>query len=263
MKEQRIIENLTPTADTRERHPHRRPPLRPRGTSTRPKEECPSASAGAPYRHAALEIAQRQIPMPPMTGDLLWHKASEHGLTLLIADVPEKGEAAGERVKELCQVIETRGPGDPTSSLLPMLNGYLLDRGTDEDSFVSALLIAIDPRAQQLTLHSAGHPPPLLVGRGEPEWLDAPGLLLGLSPDVSYKALIRPFYPGDTLVLYTDAATEARSPAGHRVGEDGLKDLVARHHDLSPKELIAALLREIYASYRVADDLTLCMVRHR
>jgi serine phosphatase RsbU (regulator of sigma subunit) len=85
----------------------------------------------------------------------------------------------------------------------------------------------------------AGHPPPLVRragGRVHP--VNARGSLLGYSRDVKLAGVRFRLAPGDTLLLYTDGATEARgrpaSPESARplFGEDALAGALAGTHGL-------------------------------
>jgi sigma-B regulation protein RsbU (phosphoserine phosphatase) len=61
------------------------------------------------------------------------------------------------------------------------------------------------------TISSGGHPPPILVRRGQaPEEISTQGSLLGLIRDASYTDLRIELGPGDAMLFYTDGVTEAR-----------------------------------------------------
>ncbi|WP_159105756.1 PP2C family protein-serine/threonine phosphatase, partial [Streptomyces fragilis] len=84
--------------------------------------------------------------------------------------------------------------------------------------------------AARVRLASGGHPPALLLrGTGEVEYLHTPGgMLVGVAVDADFVATTATLGPGDTLLLYTDGLTEART--GARPGElfdaEGLCDFV-------------------------------------
>ncbi|MFG2266984.1 PP2C family protein-serine/threonine phosphatase [Streptomyces sp. NPDC048720] len=94
-------------------------------------------------------------------------------------------------------------------------------------------------------LASGGHPPALVMradGRAEP--LHTPGgLLVGALPTAPFTAAATTLAPGDTLLLYTDGLTEARTgPTRDSLyGEDGLLAFAADHASATPQALIAAL----------------------
>lgn len=68
----------------------------------------------------------------------------------------------------------------------------ILDRTTKEldvttdDHFATVLVGVVDTRMQELTLASAGHPPPLLLHEGRAEFIKVPpGVPLGVRGDPS------------------------------------------------------------------------------
>ena len=70
--------------------------------------------------------------------------------------------------------------------------------------------------------------------------------------------------PGDILVLYTDGATEAESPAGEEFGRDRLTEAVKKYHDKPARELIASLQMEILEwtdGAGATDDVTFFIIK--
>jgi serine phosphatase RsbU (regulator of sigma subunit) len=69
---------------------------------------------------------------------------------------------------------------------------------------------------------------------------------------------------GDTLLLFSDGVTEARSPAGDLFGVERLQAVLDLHADASAVELVREV-RETVAEFArhgsLADDLTLLVVR--
>ena len=83
-----------------------------------------------------------------------------------------------------------------------------------------------------MSVASAGHPAPLLFSPDrEVVALTCSGTVVGLFPDIEIEAASVTLSPGETLLFYTDGATEARARDGRQVGEAGLAELVAAHHD--------------------------------
>jgi serine phosphatase RsbU (regulator of sigma subunit) len=81
-------------------------------------------------------------------------------------------------------------------------------RGVGEEDFVTAALV--EERGGTLTIVNCGHPPPLLLRRGQVITLDppAPAPPLGFMPTV--RPRIERLEPGDRLLLFTDGLGEAR-----------------------------------------------------
>src|SRR5262249_56325802 len=77
-----------------------------------------------------------------------------------------------------------------------------------------------------MTLVNAGHLPPLRrrAGGGEVEAVAEEAVGLPLAGfDKPYEQAVVPLEPGDTLLLYTDGVTEARTPAGAWYGMERLR----------------------------------------
>jgi serine phosphatase RsbU (regulator of sigma subunit) len=65
--------------------------------------------------------------------------------------------------------------------------------------------------------------------------------------------------PGDRLVLLTDGITEAHKRGRPEFGYPRLVDMLLRHRDLQPPELVRRVTREVCESCEeeLADDATL------
>ena len=81
-------------------------------------------------------------------------------------------------------------------------------RSVGDEDFVTAALV--EERGGTLTIVNCGHPPPLLLRRGEVIPLDVPAT----APPLGFMPVVRPrverLEPGDRLLLYTDGLAEAR-----------------------------------------------------
>ncbi|GAB2681649.1 SpoIIE family protein phosphatase [Nocardia goodfellowii] len=93
-----------------------------------------------------------------------------------------------------------------------------------------------------VTLAAGGHPPAILMrGDGSADYLPTPGgQLIGVLPDASIVTRTLTMYPGDTLLLYTDGITEARTADGW-YGEAALLDFTRVLAPASATGTVAAL----------------------
>jgi hypothetical protein len=87
------------------------------------------------------------------------------------------------------------------------------------DTFVTAVMAAIDPDGAQIRLLNCGHPPPLLLLSGRRARLAEPleaGLPLGMAHLAAgeRKEHTVAFGPGDRMLFYTDGISEARDRSG-------------------------------------------------
>ncbi|HLB86257.1 MAG TPA: PP2C family protein-serine/threonine phosphatase, partial [Terriglobales bacterium] len=114
---------------------------------------------------------------------------------------------------------------------------------------------------------NAGHPSPLLLRDGRAESaFPAECLPVGLLPDATFKSSAFVLQPGDTLVLFSDGVTEAKSPVDEEFSTARLKDVVARHASAPLEELQGNILNavvEFTCGAGQADDVTLLLVRYR
>lgn len=106
-------------------------------------------------------------------------------------------------------------------------------------------------------LASGGHLPPLLThADGKVRFVDTVGgHAIGLTPNPRFVSTSLRLSPGDTLMLYTDGLTEARTGDGReRLNEDGLLDFVAAQSANDPAALVYAI-RSLLEGLGVEDDV--------
>ncbi len=117
--------------------------------------------------------------------------------------------------------------------------------------------------ALEVTLSVAGHPPPLVLNRqGEVAPVGRPGPPIGAVPAPFYSEQSISLERGDTLLLYTDGASEVKT-AGGLLGVEGVARLLERCHGLDGRSALGAIeadLRRCDMGDR-QDDLILLVLR--
>ncbi len=85
----------------------------------------------------------------------------------------------------------------------------------------------------------------------------------GVVEDEEYPTNELALLPEDMLVMYTDGLTEARSPAGEFLGEEGLAGLVAELADRPARDFLRSLIDRVnsYTAGQFADDVVVLAVR--
>ncbi|MFH9085550.1 PP2C family protein-serine/threonine phosphatase [Streptomyces sp. NPDC017673] len=139
---------------------------------------------------------------------------------------------------------------DPVSALTT-LNKVLHERysGSGDPRYCTAVFGTLDPdpATGRLTVHlaSGGHPPVItLRADGTADFLPTPGgLLVGVLPTARFTTATTVLAPGDTLLLYTDGLTEARTGADRTslYGDEALLAFTAGHGGKPPHAVIEAL----------------------
>jgi serine phosphatase RsbU (regulator of sigma subunit) len=206
-------------------------------------------------------------PCGALGGDFYDFRALEDGrLLLTLGDVSGKGPA-GAIVMAMVQTLfrqkaETAtGPAD----LLRLVNeGFAgaLGKGV----FVTALAGMLDPTGHRLALAGAGHHPVLLLNPAQRRVtrVGARGLALGLmSGDGFVNSLVETaidLAPGDSLLLYTDGATDSIDDIARDVGENRLLAATAAAVLPGPHGALVRLRDDLWQGGGRRDDTTLMLV---
>ncbi|MFJ3902623.1 PP2C family protein-serine/threonine phosphatase [Streptomyces sp. NPDC090025] len=232
-----------------------------------------------PARLDGLTVAAGQLSAfrgAAVGGDLYEAAATPYGVRIVIGDVRGHGLAALGAVVALLGSFREAVHDEPELAgvlrrLDRALARHLRDRAPDArdahpvaEEFVTLLLLEIHPDGRVATL-ICGHPGPYRLGgrRIEPLSVGDPLPPLGAFPLpadlVPYRGgLLR---PGETLVLHTDGAEEARD---HRGRFFPLTAVLAGAARQAPAELVrhvhTALLR--HTGGRLTDDVALLVVRN-
>jgi phosphoserine phosphatase RsbU/P len=137
------------------------------------------------------------------------------------------------------------------------------------ETFVTALLAELDLARGTMQWINAGHPRPFVLRDGKTRELvtdPIPPLGLGLVRDDTPVHDTR-LQRGDTVLLFSDGVTEARSERGEFFGEDGLPDHLVRStaNDLLEPETLRRLVRRLleFQDGPLRDDATLLLVNWR
>jgi hypothetical protein len=229
-----------------------------------------------PERAGPVSVASEYQPAERDThlgGDLYALARTRSSTRLVIGDVRGKGLAS---ISETATMLESFRAAARRQSSLPEMVAYLegsVQWGLAEFSgaeadvgerFVTAAVADIPDDEAVVRLVVCGHPPPLLLRKGEVTALAvsqaAPPLGLGALADCSYQQETFPFDQGDTLLLYTDGVTEARDKEGTFYP---LAQRAAAWTSCAPTELISNIEADLrsYVPGPPADDMAMIAVR--
>lgn len=200
----------------------------------------------------------------------------EKHLVLTIADVSGKGMPAAlfmvvsRTVLKNCLTSMVR-PEDPESFVRAMeaANARLLE-GNDQMIFVTVFTAIINLETGKGCCISAGHNPPLIyrTDTGAYEWLNVTrNMVMGVMPQVKYKAVALNMKPGDLLYLYTDGVTEARDEAEKFYTEPRLEAFLnglTAEPEQEPQAVLGAVadsLQKFGGGAEQYDDITMLAFR--
>jgi sigma-B regulation protein RsbU (phosphoserine phosphatase) len=211
-----------------------------------------------------VELAHR--PAGPVSGDLITLVPSPAGgLHFLLADAMGKGISGALLMAQLVALYRVLvGREDRLETVLGEAN-RLLCANTPASHYATAVAghLAADGG---LRLAVAGHPPPLLVRAGAVRRLEGGGLPLGLFPSNHFPLHELRLAAGDTLVVYSDGASESADGDGEEYGIERLAGSLAASAGASARQVADGLLADL-ARFRggaaAGDDLSLLVVRRR
>jgi sigma-B regulation protein RsbU (phosphoserine phosphatase) len=137
------------------------------------------------------------------------------------------------------------------NEILTQLNALLRD-DTEDERFVTLMLVALDPVRKTIVYSSAGHIPGYVLRPGAAtRALGATSPPLGILPDLSFESDPEiPLEEGDLLLLLTDGVPEAQSGDEEFFETERVLQVVGEHRVRSSREIIDRL----YAAVRAFSD---------
>jgi serine phosphatase RsbU (regulator of sigma subunit) len=214
-----------------------------------------------------IDLAASVVPARSVGGDLYDFVVTPDGVWFIVADVSGKGVPAAlytavAKTLFRATVRSSRSVAD----LLSRMNTELAQEN-DQVMFVTAVAGYIALASGEVMLGDAGHNPALVLRRDGA--LDKPSIpkcmAFGVLEDTPYEHGVVRLEPGDTLVLYTDGATDARAPDGELFGSGRLVEAIAACRGLAAARIVDAISG---ATVRFAagappeDDVTLLVLRY-
>lgn len=166
---------------------------------------------------------------------------------LFVGDVCGKGAGAAVVTSLARYTLRAAAVHDPDPvAVLAALNAALRRERLDvAHRFCSVVagLVAPDAGGWDVVLASGGHPPPVLVradGTVAFQAMDG-GQVLGVVAHATSTSVALRLDPGDTLLLYTDGLTEARTRRGSRYDERSLHEFLTALAPTTAAELVTAV----------------------
>ncbi|MFF5932431.1 PP2C family protein-serine/threonine phosphatase [Streptomyces sp. NPDC012508] len=259
----------TSVFDARDRRAYEEELLRARKAADEATKQAQADRARLQDALAVLQQSLLPATLPPVPGvetAAYYHTASPDRLGgdfydvfpiddkrygFFLGDVCGKGPQAAAVTSLTRYTLRAAALHDPEPvAALSTLNTVLHERYTGGDPRYCTAIVGIlepDPHTglTSVQLASGGHPPALVLrADGRTEYLHTPGgLLVGILPQPNFAAADTTLAPGDTLLLYTDGLTEARTGADRAdlFGDEALRDFAAGHAGTSVRGVIEAL----------------------
>jgi phosphoserine phosphatase RsbU/P len=216
-----------------------------------------------------VEIESFYQPQEIVGGDFYRvEQLNAHQYALLVADAIGHGLAAALYTMQLRMLWDAHSdkltaPAFFMRTLNRRLHGLVHDAGF----FATAAGVVYDAADGHVRCVRAGHASPLIFrSDGKTETLGQAQSALGMWPEAQYTEFQAQLAPGDTLLLFTDGATEIFDPEENPLEQDRLIRLVRELLAESPERKLElpALAKKLLQpgnAFHPTDDLTLVKLR--
>jgi sigma-B regulation protein RsbU (phosphoserine phosphatase) len=227
------------------------------------------------YHIPEVDLAVVSLPTELVGGDYFdSFPINERRLGLLIFDVMGHGiqatelkakvRAASGRLKELFlekkASFELLSPGKAVTQL----NQKLTEECWKLTSFVSLFYAVLDLSKNRLVYSSAGHEPPMLLGKQALHQLIEGDLLMGIDKDRLYGENTIKIHPGDILLMFTDGIVETLNSKNQDYSRKNLIKVLEEHGNLSSSDMLQKLLsslKDFLKGAPLTDEFTLALAK--
>lgn len=184
---------------------------------------------------------------------------------ILVGDVSGKGLEAATLTSVVRNSVRMRAmdglsPGETMTKTNEAF--YAL---TSTDTFVTAFFGVLDIRTGCLEYVGAGHPPAMIVRRGDAvETLGSTSPIVGAFLGTAFVGTTADMVSGDVLFVYTDGVVEARGCGPELFGQERLRALLAAlPAGADPDAVAEAVFDDVlaYSGGKMRDDLALLAIR--
>ena len=212
-----------------------------------------------------VNLATKYVPAETIGGDYFdFIDFREEKLGIFIADVTGHGISAALQSFMVSGLFKTFAPNQLSPArVLNDLNKSLLSKLQD-DKFVTALYLIVDPQAQTITFSSGGHPPGYILRPAIQEIIPftKDSVFLGIFEGgiAHYEDVTLELESQDKIIVYTDGIIETRNNKNKMFEEKRLEQLLLQYIDYDINDLLERIYSEVLAfseSNSLKDDVTL------
>ena len=217
-----------------------------------------------PPQIPGVDLASVYVPCFELGGDFLdFIPLPDNNLGLVVADVAGKGVPASLIMASVRAAL--RAQVDNLYYLYEIVHrvNTMLCRDTEPSEFVTLVYGVINISSKRFTYCNAGHPPGLLLRKGQVTELPGGNMVLGVSVEEEFTQSLMELQSGDVLLLYTDGVADAMNFNNETFGRPRLIDAFKREGKTAG-DIASNILWEIrrFCGLREPnDDITMVVAR--
>lgn len=213
-----------------------------------------------------VDFGASLVPARTVGGDMFdFIELDEYRVGVVIGDVSDKGVPSAIFMAQAKALLRAEGSRTPSpTEAVSAMNYHLMDMNS-EGMFVTVIYGIIDCRTHEFTYVRAGHDAPvLLLPDGTVERIPkGRGQLLGVldNPVLVEQTIKIPL--GGTFLLFTDGATDVRSPSDETFGLDRMVESLSECATLNGQATVDYLLKKLNqhrAGFAQYDDITMVAI---
>jgi len=176
------------------------------------------------------EFAVHYRPCEVAGGDFYGFQPFADGrMGFLVADVAGHGAAAAVMMAALRSALAAFQVFGRDRESAPQDVNSIVNELAVPGMFITAFFVSLDPKTGMLYCGNCGHPPAFILRKNGNTESDskAGDLPLGIVPNIAPPTILMQLHEGDSLILYTDGITEARSDKGEQFGDHKLSQAIS------------------------------------
>jgi serine phosphatase RsbU (regulator of sigma subunit) len=206
-------------------------------------------------------------PANDVGGDLVdYLRIDGERACVVLGDVAGKGLPAALLMAKLQATLRALAPEFASLAEIGSRVNTILVRDGLPNRFATLVYLELRPGSGSVRVLNAGHMPPLVVRGRDITEMPRGGLALGLLPEATFEEQCVNLVDRDTLLVYSDGATEAMNPAGDFFGDERLRVLLPTISQLPVTDFgskLVAAVHDFVGTARPHDDISLVVVRRQ
>lgn len=219
----------------------------------------------------SVEIFARMKPAREIGGDYYdFFLVDRDHLGVVVADVSGKGMPAGLFMMVVRTLLRNNAWNNLSAAATIAKTNRMIAADNPSVLFVTIFYLICDLKSGEIIFCNAGHNPPVVMKKNGISFLSSgeeagKGMAIGIMEDAEYSDASLILDEGESLVLYTDGATEAFDLDNRMFGEERLIQCIEENSSLPSREIWDRLyqaLSKFQAGREQFDDITVLFLKY-